>query len=137
MIRTSRLLPLLAMALVPLVAAPAVALQNVPDKTIVRKSDGSLFFIQNGMRYMVNAASLTDEEIDAIPLAPVSGDLFVTRGAPVSNVERNVIEPSDTFGLDLSRPIPGGTVCLCSVDRRGRVSSFEIRSEEHTSELQS
>jgi hypothetical protein len=130
MFRFIRLLPLVAAALVPLFVAPAIALQNIPDRTVVQKSDGSLFFIQDGLRYPITPASLTDEEIDAIPLATVSGDLNLTRRPPVANVERNVIEPSDTFGLDLTRPIPSGVVCRCSVDRRGRISSFEISIDQ-------
>jgi hypothetical protein len=124
------LLPLIAVALVPLIVAPAVAVQNTPDRVIVRKSDGALFFIQDGLRYAITPASLTDEEIDAIPLADVGGDLNLTPHAPGTSVERNVIEPSDTFGLDLTRPIPSRTICRCSVDRRGRVSSFEVSIDE-------
>jgi hypothetical protein len=128
--RIVRLLPLSAVALVPLLVAPAIALQNVPDRVIVQKSDGALFFIQDGLRYAVTPATLTDEEIDAIPLAAVGGNLSLTRHAPETFVERNVIEPSDTFGLDLTRPIPSGAICRCSVDRRGRISSFEVSIDQ-------
>jgi len=131
MFRSVRFLPLVAVALVPLFAGPAIALQNIPDRTLVQKSDGALFFIQDGLRYAITPASLTDEEIDAIPLATVSGDLNLNRRpSAVADVERNVIEPSDTFGLDLTRPIPGGVVCRCSVDRRGRISTFEISIDQ-------
>ena len=130
MFRTIRLLPVVALALVLIFVAPAIALQNVPDRVVVQKSDGALFFIQDGLRYAITSATLTDEEIDAIPLAEVGGDLNLTRLPPEAVIERNVIEPSDTFGLDLTRPIPSGVICRCSVDRRGRISSFEISIDE-------
>jgi hypothetical protein len=130
MIRTIRLLPLVAVALVPLIVAPAIALQNIPDRAIVQRSDGALFFVQDGLRYAITPAPLTDEEIDAIPLATVGGDLNLTPRAPDAAAERNVIEPTDTFGLDLTRPIPSGVICRCSVDRRGRISSFEVSIDQ-------
>jgi hypothetical protein len=128
--RTVRFVPLLAFALSLIVAAPAIALQIVPNRTIVQKSDGSTFFIQDGLRYPVALAALSDENIDAIPLASVSGDLSITPRVPAAGIERNVIEPSDTFGLDLTRPIPQGVICKCSVDRRGRISTFEVSIDE-------
>jgi hypothetical protein len=130
MFRSIRLLPFVAVAFASLAVAPAIALQNIPDRTIVQKTDGELFFVQDGLRYAITPATLTDEEIDAIPLATLGGDLNLTRRSPEANVERNVIEPSDTFGLDLSRPIPSGVICRCSVDRRGRISSFEISIDQ-------
>lgn len=128
--RTVRLVPFLMLALMVVIAAPAIALQIVPDRSIVQKSDGSMFFVQDGMRYPVTPATLTDEEIDAIPLASVSGDLSLTPRLHSTGAERNVIEPSDTFGLDLTRPIPQGVICKCPVDRRGRISTFEVSIDE-------
>jgi hypothetical protein len=130
MFRVIRYVPIVLSGLVLIAATPVVALQGVPDRVIVQKSDGSIFFIQDGLRYPITPASLTDEAIDAIPLASVSGDLSITPRVAVSVPQRNVIEPSDTFGLDVTRPIPPGTICRCSVDRRGRISIFQVSIDE-------
>jgi uncharacterized protein DUF4352 len=130
MFRAFRFLPFVVSVFVLAVAAPAIALQPIPDRVIVQKSDGSLFFIQDGLRYPITPASLADEAIDAIPVASVTGDLSLTPRIPGAGSERNVIEPSDTFGLDLTRPIPQGAICRCPVDRRGRISSFEVSIDQ-------
>ncbi|MFN0072736.1 MAG: DUF4352 domain-containing protein [Chloroflexota bacterium] len=117
-------------ALVIGIAAPVIALQAGPDRVIVQKTDGSLFFIQDGLRYAVTPAPLTDEQIDALPLASIPADLILNSRSLAAGPERTIIEPSDTFGLDLTRPIPRGIICRCDVDRRGRISSFEVSIDE-------
>jgi hypothetical protein len=130
MFRAIRYVAIVLSVLVLIAATPVIALQPLPDRVIVQKSDGAIFFIQDGLRYPITPAPLSDEAIDAIPLASVSGDLTITPRVAASAPVRNVIEPSDTFGLDLTRPIPAGAICRCSVDRRGRISSFEVSIDE-------
>lgn len=132
MFRTARVLPLVIVSFVVGLAAPVVAQQGLPDRVILMKSDGSLYFLQGGLRYAVTPAPLTDAEIDAIPLAPSAADLTTAIPMAVvsSDPNRLVVEPNDAAGLALETPIPVGVICRCGVDRRGRISSFEVSIDE-------
>lgn len=130
-----RLRSTLTLALVGmlLMISPSDARQPAGEGFIVQRSDGTLFLVQQGLRYRVDPVPLTDAEIDAIPDAGVVAELTHTpRGAlPIDGAaSRVLVEPGPTLGWDPARPIPPGVICRCTADRRGRVSVFEISIDE-------
>src|SRR5439155_16337125 len=60
----------------------ALADQRVLDGQLVVKTNGTIYLVQNGMRYLVQPVPLTDAEIDAIPDGGVVTSLSGTTPDP-------------------------------------------------------
>lgn len=119
------------------VSSPSIARQELSDGLVLMRSDGSLFLLQDGMRYRLDALRLPDERIDAVPEAGSwIGRLRIDAEAPAAVDTAPVpatsgsIIPSAAAGLSRVQPIPIGQVCQCGADRRGRISTFNISIDE-------
>jgi hypothetical protein len=124
--RLRQALPI-ALALVVGSAWPAMAQLGATGQLAIR-SDGFVFWIQDGQRHVVYPASLSDEQINALPEGiPLNAALQpgTAPGAPSASVQAMPDGTSRT-----NRLVPGQT-CNCFIIRgTGQRSDLQIRLTE-------